>query len=182
MSTRVRSQEGIMSYLKTFNRAGLFSSVSLAVLQFFFLTFASSALAQDSQSAAATAVPPAPVPTQILASKKVFIANSVSDAYPWRGTPSVPLNLIYDEFYAALSSSGRFQLVGSPAESDLVFDLVPEPGVLAVRIADPHSNVTLWIVRQSVEPATLPKTARKNTATAMTKLIAEIVDLASSAH
>src|SRR5271170_621963 len=68
--------------------------------------------------------PPAPVPPQILAAKKAFIANAGGDQmannYPrFSGSP----DRAYNEFYAAMKSWGRFEIVGSPAEADLLFEV-----------------------------------------------------------
>ena len=79
-------------------------------------------------------VPPAPIPPLILAAKKVFIANgggdeSLFDMPQYSGGP----DRLYNEFYASMKSWGRYELVSSPGEADLVFEvrltvlqLVPE--------------------------------------------------------
>jgi hypothetical protein len=70
-----------------------------------------------SQSNAKT-VPLAPVSTQILTAKKIFIANAPGDNLPDSlGGPE----RAYNEFYAAAKSLGRYELVSSPSEADLVF-------------------------------------------------------------
>src|SRR6266550_1286663 len=68
--------------------------------------------------------PPAPVPPLILQAKKVFIANgggdeSLFDSPRYSGGP----DRLYNEFYAAMKSWGRYELVGSPAEADLVIEI-----------------------------------------------------------
>jgi hypothetical protein len=150
---------------------------SLFALTLALSLFAPGARAQNAEAPGTVA--PAPIPTQILAAKKIFVANSAGSAYPYRGSLSFSVNDAYDAFYAALSKTARFQLVNSPADADLVFDLFSEPGVVAVRILDPRTNVTLWIVRQSAEPANITKTALKNAATAVTALATEVTTLAS---
>lgn len=69
-------------------------------------------------------VPPAPVPSLILAAKKVFIANGGGDESPfhWPQYTGGP-DRLYNEFYAALKSWGRYDLVDSPGEADLVFEI-----------------------------------------------------------
>jgi hypothetical protein len=59
-------------------------------------------------------VPPAPVPPLILAAKKVFIANgggdeSLFDMPQYSGGP----DRLYNEFYAAMKSWGRYELVST---------------------------------------------------------------------
>ena len=69
-------------------------------------------------------VTPAPVPPLILAAKKVFIANgggdeSLFDMPQYSGGP----DRLYNEFYAAMKSWGRYELVSTPGEADLVFEI-----------------------------------------------------------
>lgn len=66
----------------------------------------------------------APLPTQIVTAKKVFIANGGGD------DPGMPDPLFsgggdrpYNQFYAAMKNSGRYELVGSPSAADLIFDI-----------------------------------------------------------
>jgi len=87
------------------------ASIGLAIL----LPATSTLFAQ-----AASVAPAAPIPSQILTAKKVFISNAVSGIDPkiWSGGPAQP----YNELYAAIKSWGRYELVGDPAAADLVFE------------------------------------------------------------
>lgn len=78
-------------------------------------------LAAALRSAAQTPADPplAPVPTQILTAKTVFISNVSGDFPVPAGTPA----LTYNEFYSDMKSWGRFALVSAPADSDLVFEI-----------------------------------------------------------
>lgn len=63
-------------------------------------------------------VSPAPVPTQILTAKNVFVANAPGDNLSDSlGGP----DRAYDEFYAAAKSWGHYEIVSSIADADLVF-------------------------------------------------------------
>jgi len=75
-------------------------------------------------SAQSRQVEPGPIPTQITTAKKVFIANGGGDE-PGIYEPffSGGADRTYNEFYAGIKSSGRYELVGSPAEADLLFDI-----------------------------------------------------------
>jgi hypothetical protein len=101
--------------------------------------------------------PPAPVPTPIFAAKKVFISNATGEIVLPPGNP----DLTYDEFYAAMKSWGRYELVSSPADADLVLEVrftfvVGPTGVnqgsggssqvfqFRLVILDPKSHVVLW--------------------------------------
>jgi hypothetical protein len=71
-----------------------------------------------------TPVPSAPVPAQILSAKKVFIANGGGDesrfeSPQYTGGP----DRLCNEFYAAMKSWGRYELVSSPAQADLIFEI-----------------------------------------------------------
>ena len=69
-------------------------------------------------------VPPAPVPPLILTAKKVFIANGGGDEslFDWPQY-SGGSDRLYNEFYAAVESWGRYELVSTPGEADLVFEI-----------------------------------------------------------
>jgi hypothetical protein len=101
--------------------------------------------------------PAAPIPAQILAAKKVFIANAGGDQMTendpqFTGGP----DRAYNQFYAAMKTWGRFDLVNSPAEADLLLEIRQEVGVSAssrgsafaprfeLTIRDPKSNALLW--------------------------------------
>jgi hypothetical protein len=65
----------------------------------------------------------APVPSSLLNAKKVFISNAGADSglfpHPFSGDP----DRAYNEFYANVSSWGRYELVATPGEADLVLEL-----------------------------------------------------------
>lgn len=107
----------------------------------------------------AKGVPPAPVPLQISTARKVFIANAPGDAI----APAIGGNYsAYNQFYAAINGLGQYELVSSPAQADLVFEisftnsLVGVGGtsstgcssssnpMLRLVILDPKTQVPLW--------------------------------------
>src|SRR5215470_204630 len=64
--------------------------------------------------------PPAPLPTQIYSGKKAFIANAGGDSNDlYSGGP----DRLYNQFYGAVKSWGRYELAASPAEADLVLEV-----------------------------------------------------------
>ena len=117
------------------------------------------------QTAQLATVPPGPVPTQILSAHSIFLVNDGADAnFPLSAERS------YSETYAELKDWGHFQLVGSPAEADLVFrlrEIAPITGVTGDRngvysidspafqltITDPKTNVSLWTITSPVQVA-----------------------------
>lgn len=110
---------------------------------------------------AQTAVPSvAPLPAQILSAKKVFISNASGEfaSDMWSGG----MDRTYNEFYAATKSWGHYELVQSPADADIVFEIgltiaSPYPS-FKLRILDPKTHIVLWTVVEYFSQA-----ASKNT-------------------
>jgi len=102
--------------------------------------------AQDTKS-----VTPGPVPPQIASAKKVFVANVPGDIIPASigGT-----DRSYNEFYAAMKSSGEYELVSSPADADLVLEIsithTPDEPLLRLVILDLKTRVPLWCFGEPV--------------------------------
>ena len=102
--------------------------------------------------------PVAPIPAQILVAKKVFIANGGGDQMAendpiFSGGP----DRAYNQFYAAMKSWGRFEIVSSPAEADLLMEIRQEvltvvlgvkagsaTPVFGLKIRDAKTNALLW--------------------------------------
>jgi hypothetical protein len=125
-------------------------------------------------------MPSAPVPAQILTAKKIFIANGDSD--PVLGVP----NLAYNEFYASIKNSNRYELVQAPADADLVFEILSEirfPAaveyLLHLTIVDPKTSVVLWRITEHVQTWAREATGRKNFSTAMSALVDNLKTLST---
>jgi hypothetical protein len=103
--------------------------------------------------------PDAPIPPQILAAKKVFIANAGGDEM----APDDPIFTggparAYNEFYSAVKSWGRFEIVNSPSQADLLLEIRQEVQMVSLggkagdsatplfhlNIRDPKTNSPLW--------------------------------------
>lgn len=122
----------------------------------------------------------APVPAQIISAKRVFVANL---------TGKVVSNLSggpdrnYNQFYATLTTWGRFKLISTPADADLVLEIrqvilrrIPadrpqDIAGLRITIVDPKTNIPLWQLDQPIEPALWEKNQEKNYNLAMTVLV-----------
>jgi hypothetical protein len=131
--------------------------------------------AQIATAQQAAAVPPAPVPIQILTAKKIFIANGDTD--PVLGIPS----LAYGEFYASLKSQGTYEFVQTPADADVVLEVRFEIGfpaqgwyMLHLAIEDPRTGILLWRITEHVQPWAREATGRKNFDEAMTALVSDL--------
>jgi len=134
-------------------------------------------------SATAQAPPPpltlAPVPPTLLNAKTVFISNAGADSglfpHPFSGDPDRP----YNEFYAAVQSWGRYQVVADPSEADIVFQLQliapngpssankvngasdPLP-MFRLVVFDRKTHYVLWALTESIDAALLQKTHDSN--------------------
>jgi hypothetical protein len=147
------------------------------------------------QQAAPLAV--APVPSQLLNAKTVFISNAGADSglfpHPFTGDP----DRAYNEFYAGVESWGRYQLVASPDQADLVFELQltapngpsnadkskgasdPLP-MLRLVIYDRPTHYVLWALTESIASATLQKTHDHNFDEAVANLVLDAGRLTKS--
>jgi len=141
---------------------------------------------------------PAPVPTQILAAKKVFISNAGGDELFYEdplfdGGP----DRAYNQFYASMKTSGRYELVGAPSDADLLLEirftipkvdkglqtekLVPSPYDPQFRLVvrDPKTNALLWAFTEHTQWALRQTNRDKNFDKAMAKLVSDVQTLNS---
>jgi hypothetical protein len=143
-------------------------------LPVFAILIAASVLSAQTQS-----VPTAPKPIQILAAKKVFISNA-SGRNPYFSEPDQP----YNEFYAGMNEWGRYRLVATPGDADLIFELhfVPQrDGQLAmieVVILDSTTRAVLWTIDEAIDVWAKQSTGRKNFDKAMSALMNDLKKLA----
>jgi hypothetical protein len=130
----------------------------------------------------------APVPSQLMSAKTVFISNAGADSglfpHPFTGDQ----DRAYNQFYANVESWGRYELVSTPADADLVFELQltapagpanadkqkgasdPLP-MLRLVIYDRPTHYVLWVLTESIEPAALQKTHDHNFDEAVYRLV-----------
>jgi hypothetical protein len=155
--------------------------------------FAAAANAQASPSAASLA----PVPPALLNAKTVFISNAGADSglfpHPFSGDPDRP----YNQFYSAMQSWGRYQLVADPSEADLVFELqlIAPPGpssgnkvngasdpvpMFRLAIYDRKSHYVLWALTESITIAFLQKTHDNNFDQALATIMLDLKRVASA--
>jgi hypothetical protein len=138
---------------------------------------------------------PAPVPPQIAAAQRVFVSNAggesfenVIESLPFNGGPDRP----YNEFYAAMKTWGRYEIVSSPADADLVFEVswvltdtglkLPVMGQMRVMVIDPKTHITLWNFLEYVRGAILLGNRDKNFDQSMTTIVNRMKALASAAR
>ncbi len=134
----------------------------------------------------------APLPSQIAAAKRVFISNAGVDiqslsAFRKLGNPDYP----YHQFYTAMKSWGRYELVLAPADADLVFELrfamplVRCSGTthelqFQLTILDARMHVPLWALNVPVESAYRKTTFIKNFDEGMSALMDAVKKLSGT--
>jgi hypothetical protein len=147
-----------------------------ATLQPLFLALATLISTTIASAQKSTMPPPAPVPPQIAAAKRIFISNAGGESFEtvfeevvFNGGPDRP----YNQFYAAMKKWGQRELVSSPSEADLVLGVswiltdtglgrLPVLGQLRLVVVDPKTNVTLWTITEYVRGAVLLGNRDKN--------------------
>ncbi len=128
-------------------------TVSLALSWLLVLTPALAA--QQTNSTAA------PVPQQVLNARKVFVSNGGGSNYYIHLISDGP-NRAYNTFYRELKRTKRYELVNSPAQADLIFeiraiapaesynDTVYHNSQVVLTIRDPETSAVLWRERANV--------------------------------
>lgn len=145
--------------------------------------FAISLLAMPQSASAQAAVPAAPVPEQIITAKTVFIANGGADSNLSTTLKGLGgRDTCYNQFYAGMKSWARYQLVSSPEEAELVFEIrfkyVLGPSMeLQLTVMDAKTHFTLWRVSEYVQGAARQATMRKNFVTAMNAVLNDAKNL-----
>jgi len=115
-------------------------------------------------SALMAQTPAAPLPSQIVTAKRVFISNTGRgfDSSAWTGGH----DRMYNQFYAAMKSWGRYELVSAPADADLVLDVNVIRDAVAwqfeLEILDPKTGIVLWTHYETIKIAVSQKNRDQN--------------------
>jgi hypothetical protein len=158
------------------------------------LLFGAAANAQAPPSPAASL---APVPPALLNAKTVFISNAGADSglfpHPFSGDPDRP----YNQFYSAMQSWGRYEIVGDPSQADIVIELQliapPDPSsgnkvngasdplpMFRLVIYDRKTHYVLWALTESIMVAYIQKTHDNNFDSALTALTQDLKRVTST--
>jgi hypothetical protein len=140
----------------------------------------------------------APVPSGILSAKKIFISNAGADSglfpHPFSGGPE----RAYNQFYTAMQSWGRYEIVADPVDAELVFELRliapngpanankqkgasdPLP-MFRLVIFDGKTHFVLWALTESIYEALVQKTHDRNFDEALSALVTDLKNLTGKA-
>jgi hypothetical protein len=139
----------------------LFRVSALGIL----FSITANSLASPQQPASTTAAT-APIPTQILNAKTVFISNAGGDAL-YNSLVNGGPDRAYNQFYQDAKHWGRYQLAPAPTGADLIFEIsaiAPVSSVdvtngtgnttyatqLRLRIIDPTTHAALWTLTSNL--------------------------------
>ncbi len=91
----------------------------------------------------------APVPTPLLNGRKAFISYELGDVTAFPNAYSGGPERAYGEFYSAMKTWNRYDLVADPSEADVVFAVrfVDPPNTIPqirIGVADAKTHITLW--------------------------------------
>jgi hypothetical protein len=157
--------------------------VRLAVASLGIALMLPAASAQLAQTANIT--PAAPLPSQIFTAKKVFISNVGKEFLPgiWSGGP----DRTYNEFYAAIKMWGRYDLVATPADADMVLEISFSNPIAWVGggsssntphfclvLLDPKTHITLWTLNEETSISHLQKGRDKSLGETIAKLVGDL--------
>lgn len=137
-------------------------------------------------------LPSAPIPARIFSARKMFVSNATGEI----PMPPDTLDLAYNEFYAAMKSWGRYDVVADPSDADLVFELrfhysVGPTGVvqgsggstedfqLRVSILDSRTRTILWALSKSIPQSSNKIKSRQFFDQSMAALVDNLKKLAS---
>ncbi len=129
---------------------------------------------------------PPPVPVQIQSARTVFLANG-GNTCSW----FIGANRGYRQLYAALRAWGRYQLVATPAQANLILAVSfacpesdPEDQIayarLRLRIFQPQPQVLLWTVTEPVRSALLQRNRDRNFDAAVRAMVADLQRLGAN--
>lgn len=122
-----------------------------------------------------------PVPEQLLSAHKIFIANAPGDISTTDLMKMYDgVNQPYSEFYTSIRNWGKFVLVSSPSEADLIFAFSYTSPIHYVGnqarlvILDPKTPVPLWWFAESVGGGGSKNTRQKDLEKGIDTLIADL--------
>jgi hypothetical protein len=137
----------------------------------------------------------APVPSQIVTAKRVFISNGGQEMGQ-QDDFSGQQDRCYNQFYSAMKSWGHYELATGPADADLVMEIkFANPAVVHVAkgdsvfpfndprftltIFDSKTHFILWSFTEHASPAQLRRNRDKNYDLALANIVDDVKQLES---
>ena len=130
-----------------------------------------------------------PTPSKILDAKRVFVSNAgVDAASPVVFERTTGPNEPYSQFYFAMQRWGRYELVGTPSDADLVLQLRLTAPLSSCQITnrklrstilDSNTHFVLWTVTKRVKDARLKDNWEKNLKESIGDVFDELKQLAT---
>lgn len=148
------------------------------------LNLVNQAGAQSAPVPVQTATPAAPLPALLSNTRTVFLANAGDQE-------NADCLAAYNAFYTDLQQLGRFTLVDTPAQADMVVELHYEiaigqgrdsnaPRQFRVALIDPKAHILLWSLTERTNYAGLRKNRDKDLKSAIDALVNDFTSLVSS--
>jgi hypothetical protein len=153
------------------------------------------------QAKPAAAAQSAPTPAQILAAKRVFVANAGGEQ-PWDEDAdfSGGTDRAYNQFYADMKAWGRYELADAPADADLLFEIQftcpasvaaasavrdsltgrPYDPQFRVVIRDAKTNALLWTLSERAQWALTRGNRDKNFDQGLDRIVGDVQVLGGS--
>ena len=167
------------------NRQGVLATFAVAMA-----VICGVAVNAATQNAGKPAVATAPVPTAIQTAKRVFLGNAGVDGMSISAfRRSGDMNQPYSSLYMAMKNWGRYELVGSPGDADLVFEisfaaplvgtekLLTSAPYLRLEILDAKTHFLLWTIVEPVEGAYRKTTWDNNFSSGVTNLVSDLKNI-----
>jgi hypothetical protein len=135
----------------------------------------------------------APVPGLITSARKIFIANMGADnfsqnAFKRLQDPARP----YNAFYAEMKSWNHYEIVDSPADAELIFEIAFSAPIVGegqsavaygpefnLAILDAKTHIRLWTLAGPVDGAFRKATFEKNRSKGMSLLMEDLKKLST---
>lgn len=165
----------------------IFASAMLRATLAIILTTGSALSAQQANQ---SPIITAPLPSQVLTGKKVFISNVPGMLFLTPRTAEDDPYRPYNQFYASMKNWGYYELVSVPADADLILEinLADRPTLgdavhlasslrlayLDLTVRDPKTQVILWWFSERVQGANRSATGDKNYNQAITNLVNDL--------
>ena len=133
----------------------------------------------------------APLPSQILTAKKIFISNASGQTLDGTAVSE----LTYNGFYAGMKTWGQYGLVPAPADADLIFEIRYETPLgpitvsqgggassklpqIRLSIFDPKTHAVLWAFSELMV-STKHKSDREHLDETLNNLVSDVKKLVS---